>query len=139
MRRFAPTRALTADADAPIADLNITPLIDVMLVLLVVFLMSLPALTHEVPLDLPQPNPDPAKPLAMHRLELTRSGALRLDGAAVDDATLTARLAPIATDPQSSLVMRTDPEARYERFDQTLATVKRAGITRLGFEGNRAL
>lgn len=124
---------------APIAEMNIAPLIEVLLMLLVVMLMSLPVLTHEVPMDLPQPAPDRSLPITTHRLELTRAGALRLDGVAVAEGALAARLAPIRADAQATLVMRTDPEARYERFDQTLAAVKRAGITRLGFEGEKGM
>ena len=136
MRRaaFRPAYA-AAESGEPIADLNITPLIDVMLVLLVMFILVLPAVTHEVPLDLPRPLPDARLPLAPHRLVLARDGGVTLDGAVLDDAGLAARLAPIVADRQATLTLRTDPETRYERFDQVLAVVKRAGVTRLGFEG----
>jgi hypothetical protein len=50
-----------------------------------------------------------------------------------------ARFRALRTDPAALLVMRTDPEARYDRFDQVLAEVKRAGTTRLGFAGNEAM
>ncbi len=50
-----------------------------------------------------------------------------------------ARFKALRADPAALLVMRTDPEARYDRFDQVLAEVKRAGITRLGFAGNEAM
>jgi biopolymer transport protein ExbD len=134
MRRTVPA----IDA-SPISDLNITPLIDVLLVLLVMFILILPTITHEVPVELPQPSADNSLPTVSHRLVLARGGGVSLDGAAVDDAGLTGRLAAVRADRQAVLVMRTDPEARYERFDQVLAVVKRAGITRLGFEGNREM
>jgi len=129
--------AFAADHQAPIADLNITPLIDVMLVLLVMFILVLPAVTHEVPIDLPRPMPDTSLPTTAHRLTLSREGAVALDGAALDDAGLAGRLRVLAADRQAVLTLRTDPETRYERFDQVLAVVKRAGVTRLGFEGQR--
>ena len=131
---FGP-RAAIADHSAPTAELNITPLIDVMLVLLVMFILVLPPLTHEVPIDLPRPLPNPSLPLVPHRLVLAREGGVTLDGAPLTDAALAARLAPIVADRQATLTLRTDPETRYERFDQVLAVVKRAGVTRLGFEG----
>lgn len=108
-----------------------------MLVLLVMFILVLPTLTHEVPLDLPKPGPDRTLPVTTHRLVLARNGGVALDGVALDDTALAAKLAPIAADRQAELTMRTDPETRYERFDQVLAVVKKAGVTRLGFEGKR--
>lgn len=138
MRRTVLRPAFDADHATPIAALNITPLIDVLLVLLVMFILVLPTLTHEVPLDLPQPRPVATLPITTHRLVLSREGALALDGVAVDETTLSARLKALAADRQAVLTMRTDPETRYERFDQVLAVVKRAGVTRLGFVGERA-
>lgn len=121
-------------AEVPlIADLNTTPLIDVMLVLLVMFIITIPITTHEVPLDLPQGGGVP-QVSTTHRLELAASGGLTLDGQAIAPATLPGRLAAIGRAPDAVLVMKTDPEARYELFLNATAAVKRAGITRLGFE-----
>ncbi|VVT23111.1 conserved hypothetical protein [Sphingomonas sp. EC-HK361] len=138
MRRFVPATH-SATSHAPIDGINITPLIDVMLVLLVMFIITLPATMHQIPIDLPQPGPDKALPRTMHRLEIARGGAVALDGARVSQAALAARLGTLAQDPQAMLVMKTDPQARYDTFVQTTATVKRAGITRLGFEGNAGM
>lgn len=132
-------RTVPAESHAPMGELNITPLIDVMLVLLVMFMITLPAMTHKVPIDLPQPGPDRTLPQVTHRLVLARNGGLTLDGRAVDDADLPARLTAMRADPQAVLTLRTDPEARYERFAELMGTVKRAGVTRLGFEGNDAM
>jgi biopolymer transport protein ExbD len=139
MRRFVPAYARAVEGDAPIASLNITPLIDVMLVLLVMFILAVPAMTHEVPLDLPQPAPVAAPQQIHHLLTLDRAGQARLDGMALSDPALSVRLASLRTDPRAELAMRTDPETRYVRFDEVLAVVKRAGITRLGFEGNEGM
>jgi len=128
-RRSAPTEA------APIGDLNITPLIDVMLVLLVMFIIAVPAITHKVPIDLPQ-NGRPDAPPSIHRLTIAADGAIGLDGAPVAAGALSARLAPIAADRAASLVIDPDAATRYDVFDRTLADVRRAGIGRLGFADN---
>lgn len=118
--------------------INVTPFIDVMLVLIIVMIMSLPLATHKLPIDLPN---GPSKPgiEEPHMLAIDRAGALYLDGRAITDAALPATLAAIGERPGSVLQMNTDPEARYARFDAVLAVVKRAGITRLGFVGHKAL
>lgn len=134
MRRPVPAYAAVAAEGRPIADLNMTPLIDVLLVLIVMFILLVPTVTNEIPITLPAPSPK-ALPLTTHRLEVTRAGAVALDGVGVSDAALAARLGAMARDEQATLVMRTDPAARYERFVQVLAAVKRAGVTKLGFEG----
>jgi biopolymer transport protein ExbD len=118
----------------PIGTLNITPLIDVMLVLLVMFIIAVPAMTHKVPMNLPVPGP--AGELVVHRLAIAADGALRWDGSPVAEAALAPRLAALVGDPDASLVLDPDGAARYERFDQVLATVRRAGVTRLGFADN---
>jgi len=136
MRRFAPARsAFAADHDQPLAELNVTPLIDVLLVLLVMLILTIPIMANEVPMDLPTQSKVPAGERVTHRLEIARNGATILDGATLDAAALAARLAVLRSDPKAVLVLRGDPEARYEPFVETLALVKRAGITRLGFEG----
>ena len=124
----------------PFSDINITPMIDVMLVLLVMLILTIPAMTHKVPIDLPQPGPARAAREQPHRLEIMRSGALSWDGRAIADAELKPLLAALtAGGGEPVLHMRTDPEARYERFDQVLAEVKRANIQRLGFVGDKPL
>lgn len=135
MRRFVPATG----EPAVFAEMNTTPLIDVMLVLLVMVIITIPIMNHEVPVELPQPAPGPIEQRVTHHLEITTGGAVLLDGARVNDAALTARLATIRADPDAELTVRTDEAARYDRFAQTLATVKRAAITRLGFVGHQAM
>ncbi|QDZ06695.1 biopolymer transporter ExbD [Sphingomonas panacisoli] len=121
----------------PMGAMNITPLIDVMLVLLVMLIMTIPMATQKVSIDLPAGPPlGPTPPAKMHRLDITANGSLVLDGAAVDEKSLPARLAPLVADAQSLLTINADAASRYDTFDHTLATIKRAGITRLGFAGN---
>lgn len=118
--------------------INVTPFIDVMLVLIIVMIMSLPLATHKVPVDLPS---GPSKPAVEepHMLRIDQGGALYLDGRAIDDAALPATLAALRDRPGAVLQMHTDPEAQYARFDAVLAVIKRAGITRLGFVGHQRL
>ena len=136
MRRYSPMPSYPAADEAPFSEMNTTPLIDVMLVLLIMFIITIPISTHKVPLDLPTPGPGPDTKPVVHRLNLDASGRISLDGAAVRDAELPARLGAIAAEPMSELQLHTDAEARYERFDQLLASIKRAGIQRMGMVGN---
>ncbi len=118
----------------PVATLNITPLIDVLLVLIVMFILCLPRATHEVPIDLPGGRGPPSD-APVHRLAISGTGALSWDGAAIDAAGLERRLgAAVAEDAQ--LTFAPDARTRFEVVDRTLASVKRAGVMRLGFEDN---
>lgn len=122
----------------PTPSINTTPLIDVLLVLLIMIVMTLPMQTHKLPIDVPPPGKTPpAEP--PHRLDIMANGALLWDGAALPDSALSGRLAPIASQPKGVLLMRTDPQASYNRFATVLDTVKTAGIERLGFIGNEAM
>ncbi|MGN6820131.1 MAG: ExbD/TolR family protein [Sphingomonas sp.] len=125
----------TAD-DQTIAAINVTPLIDVLLVLLIMMILTLPIATHKVAVDLPN---GPARTLPdqkTHQLDISASGALTLDGMAVSERALPDELVAITADKDAVLTMRTDAATHYDTFDRVLATVKRAGITRLGFVGN---
>jgi biopolymer transport protein ExbD len=121
----------------PMSALNITPLIDVLLVLLVMLILTIPMATQKVSIDLPgRGKPAATPPEKMHRLDILANGSLAIDGMAVDEALLPARLAPLAADSHSLLTINADAASRYETFDRVLATIKRAGVTRLGFVGN---
>jgi len=124
------------DGSEPLSALNITPLIDVMLVLIVTLIVTIPMMTHKVPIDLPTGVPGPTETNVIHRIDLSAAGQIALDGTPVDLAGLRSRLDAIRADPNVQLQFSTDGAARYERFDQTLAVIKRAGITKLGFVGN---
>ena len=102
-------------------------------------IITIPILNHQVPVELPQPAPGPIDQRVTHRLEISASGMVTLDGIGVSDAALPARLSAIRADPNAELTVRTDEGARYDRFAQTLAIVKRAGITRLGFVGHERM
>ena len=135
MPRARQIPSFAGPGDAPMSELNTTPLIDVMLVLLIMFIITVPVATHKVPLDLPQGDGAPSEPV-VYRLELDAAGRIRLDGALLPDAALPGRLAAISADPAGELHLRADGETPYDRFDRVLAAVKRAGVTRLGMVGN---
>jgi biopolymer transport protein ExbD len=120
----------------PIAEMNITPLIDVLLVLLIMMILTLPIATHKVAVDLPNGPGHPVSPDKAHRLEIAASGALSLDGVSIAESALPDQLVATMADKDATLTIRADAAARYETFDRVLATVKRAGVTRLGFVGN---
>lgn len=81
----------------PIGAINVTPFIDVMLVLLIVMILGMPMATHKVPIDLPQGGPT-ATDAATHRLAIDKAGALFWDGNRLADLALPAKLAALRTD-----------------------------------------
>ena len=124
----------------PMLEMNMTPLIDVLLVLIIMFIITVPIQTNAVKIDLPGKPvtglpPDPVRNL----LTISPDGVARWNGTAADDATLMATLrASVAMRPQPELHLGPDGQARYERVDEVLAMTKRAEITRMGFVGNEA-
>ncbi|HEX8623058.1 MAG TPA: biopolymer transporter ExbD [Allosphingosinicella sp.] len=134
-QRRRPT-AFAAPSEQPFSTINTTPIIDVMLVLLIMFIITLPLMTHAVKIDLPRIGETQAEP-EIHVLELDSASRLTWDGSAIDEAALPGRLAAFrAASRDNILHFRTDAETRYEDFDRVLATVKRAGVKQLGFVGN---
>ena len=133
----------TAGADdEPMMDINTTPLIDVMLVLLIMFIITIPPQTHAVKLDLPQndPNniPPPIDPVK-NKIVITQAGAILWNGAPVNEVQLRQYLDITQTmNPIPELHLQPHPEARYEVVDQVLAVTKRANVEAMGFVGNEA-
>ena len=124
-------------AEEPISTVNTTPLIDVMLVLLIMFIITIPIMTHSVKIDLPGIGDPPLAEPETHQLALDAAGRLTWDGTPIAEAALPARLAAFrAAGPDGVLHFRAEAETRYEDFDRVLADVKRAGVTKLGFIGN---
>lgn len=123
---------------APMAEINTTPLVDVMLVLLVVFIVTAPVLTHAVKVELPKASAAVIQPQKTPlRLTLQADGALLDDKTAIDAATLDARLAAVfAADPQAEVHIYADKTVQYERIAQTMAAAQRAGLTRIGLMTN---
>jgi biopolymer transport protein ExbD len=122
---------------ATISEINTTPLIDVMLVLLIMFIITIPVASHKVPLDLPRPTPVSVPERPFYQLDISADGSLFWNGVALPAAELPARLARLAASPVTpELRLNAASEARYERIDQILAQIRRAGVERLGFVGN---
>ena len=124
----------------PMLEMNMTPLIDVLLVLIIMFIITVPIQTNAVRIDLPQKSVTPLKSNAVRNLlTIAPDGIARWNGMAADDATLIATLrASRRMRPQPELHLKPDGQARYERVDEVLAMTKRADITRMGFVGNEA-
>ncbi len=130
--------ALALRDPQPMIELNMTPLIDVLLVLIIMFIITIPIQSHAVKLDLPQGTALPSDG-ERNVLTIAADGTARWNGVAANDATLMETLsASNAMMPQPELHLRPDPDARYARVDEVLAMTKRAAITRMGFVGNEA-
>src|SRR5688572_10978527 len=123
------TMAFLAARESPMADMNITPLVDVMLVLLVIFMIAAPMMTRTLSVTLPHPNDQ--KPIEMTEMTLqVQAGDLfALDGQAMTRAQITATLeAEVARNPNLKVNFDVDPNAEYESAVQALAAVREAGI-----------
>ena len=118
------------------SQINVTPLVDVMLVLLVIFILTAPFLASSIPLQLPRaavsmPSPQAGQALM---LELDRSGQAVLNGEKVADEALAQRLAAVAVSrSEAELQLRADRSVPYGRVVQVLALAHQAGIVRVGF------
>jgi biopolymer transport protein ExbD len=125
-------------AAEPMMDINTTPLIDVMLVLLIMFIITIPMQTHAVKLDSPTNSPQPPMPIrAMNEIQVTADNRVLWNGAAVDLITLRQYLDQSQTfDPVPELHVRPDAHARYDLVDKVLAVAKHAHVTRMGIVGN---
>ena len=132
-------RVISVPEPRPMIEMNTTPLIDVMLVLLIMLIITIPIQTHAVKFDAPTcnncPNPDAIK----NEVVITRAGAILWNGENVGEDGLRYELALVRrmrTAPE--LHLRPDAEARYEVVDRILADIKRADIKKFGFVGNEA-
>ena len=126
------------DDGEPMMEMNTTPLIDVMLVLLIMFIITIPIQTHAVKVDLPQgDNPAPPVLPTKNTVAINPAGAITWNGAPVNEVTLRQYLdQSAAMSPEPELHFQPDPQARYEVVDKVLAVIKRSAITKLGFIGN---
>ena len=121
----------------PMSEMNTTPLIDVMLVLLIMFIITVPTQTHQVEMALPKAGTTiEIRPLK-NDLGLSASGQLSWNGMPISDTQLAGALGSIAgMATQPEVHFRPDAITRYERVDEVLAIAARSGADRFGFAGN---
>ena len=121
--------------DEVLSEINMIPLIDGMLVLLIVFIITVPVIRHAVQLELPQAATQPSqeRPQTI-RLAIDAQGQYHWNEAAISDEELQARLtAAAAQQPQPELHLSGDKAVRYERVAQAMAAAQRAGLGKIGF------
>ena len=125
----------------PMLDINVTPLIDVLLVLLIMFIITIPVQSHAVKLDLPQDSQAPPPPVlpTKNKVVITASNQILWNGTPVSPQQLRLYLdATQQMDPTPELHLQPEPNARYELVDEVLAITKRAHVEKMGFVGNEA-
>lgn len=123
------------EADEVMNEINMTPLVDVMLVLLIIFIITVPVMKHSVNVDLPRASnqPESLRPETV-RLSVAADGKYYWNEAPVTPEELAPRLqAQAARQPQPELHIRGDKEVRYERVAQAMAAAQRAGLHKIGF------
>jgi len=119
----------------PMAEINTTPLVDVMLVLLIIFIITAPLLTQAVKIDLPEAStePNPEKPDIV-TLAIDGQGTLYWNDRPVSDEELRVEMTVAANrNPQPELHLRADKTTLYERLAKVMSTAQNAGIQRMGF------
>ncbi len=119
----------------PMSEINVTPLVDVMLVLLIIFIITAPLLTHGIKIDLPRAasSAAPEKPETI-TLSVDDAGRAFWNGKAVSDAELPAIMAEAARQqPQPELHLRADQATRYQKLAEIMSLARNAGIARMGF------
>jgi biopolymer transport protein ExbD len=127
----------TVDQQTPIMEINTTPLIDVLLVLLIMFIITIPLQSHAVKVDLSTGLPPVEILRVKNKVVVTREGAVLWNGAPVSLPVLRDTLAATTgLNPRPELHLQPEPDARYELVDEVLAITKRSGVTNVGFVGN---
>jgi biopolymer transport protein ExbD len=133
--------SMSAGEGEPMMDINTTPLIDVMLVLLIMFIITIPIQTHAVKIDLPQNTnntPPPIDPVK-NKVVITTDGQVLWNGAPIEMVTLRQYLdLTQQMNPIPELHLQPEPTARYGLVDEVLAVTKRAHVEKMGFVGNEA-
>ncbi len=130
-------KALRIGEQSPMMEINTTPLIDVLLVLLIMFIITIPLQSHAVKLDLPGGPPPPEILQTKNKVVITRAGAVLWNDAPISlDGLKTTLALTVQMDPPPELHLQPEPDARYELVDEVLAITKRTGVNNVGFVGN---
>jgi biopolymer transport protein ExbD len=129
------------DDGSPMMEMNTTPLIDVMLVLLIMFIITIPVATHSVDIDLPVPNNTPPPPDMIdpikNKIVLTPENVILWNGTAINDGELVRNLeATKAINPEPELQFEPDQQASYDLSIRVLNVIKGSGVSKFGFVGN---
>jgi biopolymer transport protein ExbD len=123
------------DSGRPMAEINMIPLIDVMLVLLIIFIVTAPLLTHSIRINLPKASTqvNVEKPETV-TLSIDATGNLFWDNAQIDDAKLAANLSAAAhRNPQPELHLRAEKTTQYQRLAEVMSAAQNAGVVKIGF------
>jgi len=123
------------DTDEVMNEINMTPLVDVMLVLLIIFIITVPVMKHSVNIDLPRATNEQQliKPETV-RLSVDAEGGYYVNDTKISDEELAPRLkSAAAQNPQPDLHIRGDKSVRYERVAQAMAAAQQAGLRKIGF------
>ncbi|CAN7411220.1 biopolymer transporter ExbD [Cupriavidus necator] len=126
---------LDSEDDEVMSEINMTPLVDVMLVLLIIFIITIPVINHAVKIDLPRATntPNDPKPQSIN-VSIDASGKVFWNQVEVDQATLESNIALAAQQqPQPELHLRADREVRYERVAEVMAAAQHGGLGKIGF------
>ena len=129
-----------SDDGAPMMEMNMTPLIDVLLVLLIMFIITIPIATHAVNIDLPQPDPNPP-PVDVepdkNKLVLTQDDRMLWNGEQITEGQLVTLLQQsLRINPEPELQFEPEALASYDLSARTLQIIKASGVTKFGFVGN---
>jgi biopolymer transport protein ExbD len=130
------------DDGSPMMEMNTTPLIDVMLVLLIMFIITIPVATHSLDIDLPPPAPPnstpPVNPIR-NKLVITDAGTLAWNTGVIDGSQLVTLLAQTKVmNPEPELQFQPESEAGYELSSKVINIIKQSKVTKFGFVGNEA-
>jgi len=132
--------AVGGGKEGPLSEINMTPLIDVMLVLLIIFIITIPSHTHAVKIDNPLPPPPnfvPPPPPEVIDLQIDFDGTLLWNKTPVDRPTMQGYISTEAVkDPQPEVHITVDKFAKYEIVAQTLADLQHRGLKKIGFVNN---
>ncbi|KWR92075.1 ExbD/TolR family protein [Cupriavidus sp. IDO] len=126
---------IEGDDDEVMSEINMTPLVDVMLVLLIIFIITIPVINHAVKIDLPRATnqPNQSKPQNIN-VSIDAAGKVFWNQVEVDQATLENNIALAARqEPQPELHLRADRAVRYERVAEVMAAAQHGGLGKIGF------